>query len=510
MKALSAFAERVLGTVREQALLSAGDRVVVAVSGGPDSMALLEALVELGERLGLSLWVAHLDHGLRGPAAAADAEFVAARAAALGLPAKRGRADVAAERRRRGGSIELAARRVRYEFLGRVAAEVGATKVAVGHTADDQVETILEGLLRGRELRALAGMPASRTLEPGSGVRVVRPLIERTRPEVLGYLAERGAGFRTDESNEDVSFERNWIRHEVLPRLEERSGGGLREALLGLVGRARELADLVEAEGRRLVRRGEGELPKRKEAFTTDHTEDTDQKTGEKAERRGSQEWRLRVDEMASRPSLVRRAAVRHGFAGVAGAGELAWRAVDAVEELLAGGSGREVRLPGGVVARRSYGEIVLCREGRGRRPMGERVLTVPGRVEAPEVGLWVEAEVANDEWRMTHDEWEKGGRRMGDRGRWEEVVDLERVGTELVVRTRRAGDRFEPLGLGAAKKLKDFFVDERVPREERERMLVVEGRLGIVWVVGRRLDERAKVTPATRRVAVLRAGPLD
>ena len=494
MKALSAFAERVLATVRAHDLLSTGDRVVVAVSGGPDSMALLEALVELRERLGLSLCVAHLNHGLRGAAADADAEFVAARAVALGLPARIGRADIPAERRNRGGSVELAARRVRYEFLAHVAAEVRATKLAVGHTADDQVETIIERLLRGGELKALCGMPVSRLLaatrDQGVGRAnlhaesallsrvpraasplLVRPLIERTRAEVVAYLAERGVGFRTDESNADISFERNWVRHEVLPKLEERCSG-LREALLGLVGRARELAELVDAEGWRLVG--------------------------------GSQERRLRVDEMASRPSLVRRAAVRNAYAQVAGASELTWRAVDAVEELLGGGSGREVRLPRGVVARRVYGEIVLCRVGGGQRPMVEEVLTVPGRVEVPEVGLWVEAKVVNAECRMPNAEWKKQAGR-----RWEEVVDLERLGTELVVRTRRAGDRFQPLGLPAPKKLKDFFIDQRLPREERDRTLVVEGQAGIVWIVGRRLDDRAKVTPATRRLARLRAGPL-
>ena len=465
----STVARQALATIRRHGLFVRGDRVVAAVSGGPDSMALLEVLVELRERLGLWVCVAHLNHGLRGAEAEADAAFVATRAAQLGLDARLETADVGAERRLSGGSVEAVARRVRYAFFERVVEEVGATKVAVGHTADDQVETILEGLLRGGGLRALCGMPVSRRLSASSHAQVVRPLIGVRREEVLAWLGERGVGYRIDASNADPSFERNAVRHELLPVLEARLGEGLRGELLRLAERARTLAAVVGREAEGLVaKRGDGTA--------------------------------LDVARLAEQPRLVRRAAVRCAFERAGGAGELRRRAIDAVEGLLEGGSGREVALGGGVVARRSYGELrVAMRDGAP--PVACVPLAVPGRVEVSEVGLWVEAEEIDAG---------QGHPAYGTGGAWEEVVDLGRVGERLVVRTRRAGDRFEPLGAGGSRKLKDFLIDARVPREARVRTLVVEGQAGIVWVVGLRLDERAKVRPDTRRVARLRAGPLE
>jgi tRNA(Ile)-lysidine synthase len=462
------FTNSVLAAIRSDDLLRAGDRVVVAASGGPDSMALLEVLAELRERLGLWLCVAHLNHGLRGTEAEADAGFVAARAAELGLPARLGQADVAGERHRGGGSLEAVARRVRYGFLARVAEETGAAKVATGHTADDQVETILEGLLRGGGLGALCGMPCRRPMAGAARATLVRPLLDVRRAQVLAYLAERGVGYRVDASNADMAFERNAVRHELLPALEGRVGPVLRGDLLGVARRARVLAAVVEREAGRLVDGGSGEA-------------------------------RLGVESVAAAPRLVRRAAVRLAYQRAGGRGELRRRAIDAVEGLLGGGSGRQVDLAGGLVARRRYGELHLARPGDAG-PVVDAVLTVPGRVEVAEAGLWVEAE-----------EMPAGQSAppyaAGDP--WVEVVDLDRVGARLAVRTRRAGDRFQPLGLGGSKKLKDFLIDQRVPRDERGRTLVVAGREGIAWVVGLRVDERAKVGAGTRRLVRLRAGRL-
>lgn len=459
----STFVNAVLRTVREHGLLRHGERVLVAVSGGPDSMALLTALVALRERLALGLAVAHLDHGLRGDAARQDAEFVAAHAASLGLPSRVENVDVAAGRRR-GESPEAAARRVRYAFLERAAEAVGATAVAVGHTADDQVETILEGLLRGGELGALAGMPIARPLRPGSAARVVRPLLEVGRDGVHRFLAERGVPFRIDASNADPAFERNVIRHELLPALEARAGD-LRETLLTLAERAGELAGAIELEAARAVDATD-------EAAT------------------------LAVEPLRQAPSLVRRAAIRRACTTLAGPGEVRRRALDAAESLLEGVSGREADLGRGIVARRSCDKLRLSVRTKGAPDVHE-ALSVPGRVELAELGLWVEAE------RLPH--------RPASLPKepCEEVVDLGRVGERLTVRTRRAGDRFTPLGSSGSKKLKDFLIDARVPRAERASTLIVEGRAGIVWVVGLRLDDRARVTPHTRRFARLRAGPL-
>jgi len=451
---LTNLTDRAIRTIRQHDLLHPCERVVVAVSGGPDSMALLGVLIELRQSLALSLHVAHLNHGLRGAAADADAAFVADQARSLGLRVTVERAELGR------GSVEHAARSARYAFLERVAAAEGAVAVAVGHTADDQVETVLEGLLRGGGLSALRGMPVCRPLGPAA--RVVRPLLDAVRVEVMGYLTGSGMPWREDASNAELVFERNFVRHVLLPRLEERMPA-LRGQLLGMVPLADELSTVVERLGRARL-----------------HCADA--------------EARLDADGLAASPRLVGRAAVHAAYEAAGGAGDLRRRAVDAVETLSRAASGRQVALADGIVASREYESIVLARRkqepGRVNLP-----LPIPGRAEAPEAGLWVEAAPVDG---------------PAESSPWTETVDRECVGESLTVRTRRDGDRFEPLGLGGRKKLKDFLIDERAPRPERTRQLVVTGDRGIVWVVGRRLDDRARITSATRRFVRLRAGRLE
>jgi tRNA(Ile)-lysidine synthase len=175
------------------------------------------------------------------------------------------------------------------------------------------------------------------------------------------------------------------------------------------------------------------------------------------------------------------------------------------VAVLLRDGSGRQVDLPGGVVARREYDDLVVVKY---RRHDGERL---PGKGDAPRYPLPMPGRVAVEDadLRLYAETFLRGPQRWGEDNPWEEIVDRDRAGEPLIVRPREAGDRFRPLGLGGTKKLKDFLIDERVPRDERRRVLVVEGPNGIVWVVGHRLDDRAKATAQTRRFARLRAAPI-
>ncbi|NQT50603.1 tRNA lysidine(34) synthetase TilS, partial [bacterium] len=448
------------------------DRVVVAVSGGPDSMALLDVLVSLRAELGLWLCVAHLNHGLR-EAAAADAECVAARAAELGVPFHGGACDVLAEQDAHGGSIEMAARRVRYAFLGQVAAETRANRIATGHTADDQVETVVLGLLRSGSPECIAGMPAARPLEPGSEVTVVRPLLDATRDDVLHHMARRGLAYCEDETNADTTFARNAVRHHLLPLLSG-PDGKFRQDVLRAAKRMRQLLDVMDATADSVVRGRDGRA-------------------------------RVAVASVHALHGLGLGRVVRKAFAIVGGRGEVVLAAMHGVAALCEGGSGREAHLPDGVVVRREYGDLVFLKQqptaGAPLPHRGEalrRPLPVPGQVAAPEGGLRLSAEAV-----------ERGPSRPVADDPWEEVVDLDKVGGPLVVRRREAGDRFQPLGLGGTKKLKDYFIDQHVPRDTRDEALVVEGPHGIVWVVGHRLDDRAKVTPATRHFARLSAAPL-
>jgi tRNA(Ile)-lysidine synthase len=227
----------ILRTVRAHRLFEPGDRVVLGVSGGADSMALMHALWEVADRLEIALEIATVDHGLR-PEAAREAELVRERAAALELPWHLLRVDVAAARRRQPASLQDAARRLRLAALSELAAQVDARRIALAHQADDQAETVLFRIVRGTGLHGLAGIPYMRAMAPGSPQAVVHPLLDVRRREVLRYLRRRSIPFADDPSNADLRFARARVRHRLLPAL---SGENPRvaEALVALAAAAR-------------------------------------------------------------------------------------------------------------------------------------------------------------------------------------------------------------------------------------------------------------------------------
>ncbi|HFB52371.1 MAG TPA: tRNA lysidine(34) synthetase TilS, partial [Anaerolineae bacterium] len=211
--------DRTAAFCREHQLLAAGETVVVAVSGGADSVCLLDVLRRLAPALNLKLHVAHLNHQLRGDAAAADADFVRDLARRWQLPVTIGQADVAQLARQQKKSVEDAARAARYDFLRQVARKIHAEKIAVGHNADDQSETVLLHFLRGAGLDGLRGM-LPRTPQPDGGAPLIRPLLEIPRTEIEAYCRAQNLPFRTDATNRDENFTRNRVRHSLLPLLE--------------------------------------------------------------------------------------------------------------------------------------------------------------------------------------------------------------------------------------------------------------------------------------------------
>lgn len=235
---------QVLETIRRRGMLAGGERVVVAVSGGPDSTVLLSVLGALRDDLRLQLHVAHLDHGLR-PEASKDAAAVAGMAERLGYPYHGGTRDVRAAAARDRRSLEDAAREARYGFLAEVAGRIGATVIATGHTRDDQAETVLMRLLRGSGPRGLAGIPPVR---PHAGLRVIRPLIDAARADIGGYLAREGLAARDDPTNRDPAMLRNRVRLVLLPILEGYNSD-VRRALARLAELLRDEVDALDVLG---------------------------------------------------------------------------------------------------------------------------------------------------------------------------------------------------------------------------------------------------------------------
>jgi tRNA(Ile)-lysidine synthase len=450
-------------TIRRHDLARPSTRVGVAVSGGADSVALLYLLAELRDAGDLRLaGIVHFNHQLR-PVADDDERFCAELAAALSLPFVSDRADVAAAARQQRRSLEDTARTERHAFFRRAAAALAADAVALGHTRDDQAETVLLRLLRGAGTRGLGGMHPRRGL-------AIRPLLDTTRAQLRDYLTARAIPYRDDETNLDVSIPRNRVRHELLPLLAQRFNPSI----------ARTLAS-------------EAELFRAQEAFL-------DHEAGEWMARhcpRG-EEGRLPVAALLSAPLALSRAVLHRGLRAAAGARTISFRDV---ERALAVAAGRIGGYDGpGLRVERIAGDLVLRgRPGgaRGRRPRAtqpnlfEYPLSIPGEVQIVETEVLVSAEVAEG--------W------SGAAGPAMATVQMP-AGGGLTVRNRRPGDRFQPLGAPGRKKLQDFFIDRKVGRGERDTVpLVVDSADRIIWVAGHAIDEAFRVRDPAQSVIILR-----
>ncbi|MBI3076762.1 MAG: tRNA lysidine(34) synthetase TilS [Deltaproteobacteria bacterium] len=447
-------------TIEQHGLVTPGDRILVAVSGGVDSVVLLDVLQALAPRWGLSLYVGHVNHGLR-PEAEAEARWVAELARSRGVPCAVRRLDGRREGPK-GQSPQARYRLLRYQALEAMADEVGASRLATGHHADDQAETILLRLLRGAGLRGLAGIPMVRE------GRIIRPLLEVWRAEIEAHARARGLASLTDPTNARPLYLRNRIRHELLPLLEKGYNPRLRAHLRALARQAGEdEAFLTEQALQALV--------------SVIRTREPGTVTLDCAAL-------LRLHP-ALRPRVLRLALEEMGARSWGRAH------LTALQELAAGrGAGRLV-LPGGLAVVRDAGALRLSTGPVSVAAPFAVVLQVPGTTPIPEAGVALRCTlVPASEVRGVKEE----GALYRDQG----VLP-----GPLLARSVRPGDRFRPLGLGGSKKLQDFLVDRKVPRAMRARvpLLVSAGR--VVGVAGLAVDEGFKVTETT--AIALRVGIL-
>ncbi len=441
-------------SIRCHRLLEDGQGVLVAVSGGLDSIVLLHVLARLGPRHGWRLGVVHFDHGLRGPASRDDRMFVKAQARKLGLPAYTGRAP-GGVRPGPGESLEMAARTARHRFFARVAAARQVRVVALGHHADDQVELFFLRLLRGASPSGLGGMRRSSPSPVRPDLQLVRPLLDLPRAALEEFARREGLAHREDATNQSPVHLRNRIRHHLLPWLRRHYQAGLTGVVAQTMELLRTEADYVgNAVAAWQPAPGSdpfGELPVA-------------------LQRRVLEQGLLRAGQA---PEYTLIEALRSHPAG--------FRAnLDAAHHVQRDGAGRvEIRpfRPSGPAPapRTQPATLHLAGQGRGVDFGGLRLrwrfqARPPGPVRiAPRPGV--------------------------------EVFDAERVGPTIQLRHWRPGDRFQPSGMTAAVKLQDLFVNARIPREERRQRVVAQTPDGrIVWVEGLRIGEQFKLDKATRR----------
>ena len=464
-KAISALESRIRAFILDHGLAHNPRPLVLGVSGGPDSLSLLHTLHRLSPDLGLSLHVAHFNHGLRAEASDADADFVASQSEALGFPFSTAKEYVKSRAKGHSRSLEEQARDARYDFLARVAHEQNASGVAVAHTADDQAETVLMHMIRGTGLRGLRGMfPVVETQSvSGLDLKLFRPLLSVPRQQTEDYCKVLGLEPRIDHTNLIPETLRNRIRLELLPMLRE-SNPRFSDALLRLADSAALDLSFIES--------------------------------------RVAEIWPEAVEEMAgglsiSRSKLseidpaLRRRVLSQALESVSGGpSDIEGVHVTSLETLLTRDTGSELDLPKGIQAYLGYDHVTLTKTPTPPPtpfPEQERPIAVPGETLLPGWKITATIEEAASCEHTTNP--------------YSALFDMDRLSEPVTVRRRRDGDRFTPLGMSGSKKLKDFLTDAKVPKTHRDSLPIVLSDDKIIWIVGYRLDAGPKVSETTCHV---------
>jgi len=445
--------------IQKYNMVNQGETVVVGVSGGPDSMALLHILYRLRESLGIKLVVAHLNHQFRGAEADADARFVLDAARRLQLTAFVESRDVSAYSHIHGVSHQVGAREVRYSFLGEVTIKTGASRVALGHHADDQAETILLHLLRGTGTSGLKGML------PLRDDLYIRPLLAVRRRDIEEYCRHHGLATRLDSSNLKTEYMRNQVRLDLLPILEKMYNPNFVESLNRLAEICRDEDDYLERQAR--------------EVFVHARLDS------------GDNSICLDAGRLSTVPKALLRRVIRWAWTEFCGdQTDLNYRHIEQVLAIINGGGGsKQINLPKGIVFKKFYNTLEFTSE-RGNKdiPFYQYLLKIPGITFIPELGLSIGVEILPV----------GGAMESYCYGAGIALLDYDLLATPLIVRCRLSGDRFAPLGLDGTVKLKKFFIDHKIPRHQRDCIPLVVSGNDIVWVVGIRPGEKWKMTDNT------------
>ena len=463
--------------IEKHRLVSAGDSVLVGVSGGPDSVALLHLLYDLREELELLLEVAHLEHGIRGEEAREDARFVAELAEKLRLPFHLKGVNLHQIKSAAGkGNLEALARAERYLFFAAVSRERNLSKIATAHTQDDQAETVLMWILRGSGMKGLGGMPPIHQLdgngiESAGGLAVIRPLLDVSRAEIEEYLNEKHLTFRLDRSNLDPSFLRNWIRLKLIPQLKEKMDRHL-------PGRLAQQAELIREEEKFLDDLAHAELD------------------------------RIRIREGIDSGALLKcgkalqRRLLRLWIEGIRGhLRGLDFQHIEALLDLITNGPPQgSLSIPGGWQLVKEYGTLRLDKQSRRIRQQCvcySYNLRVGEDLHIQEAGLVIQSRKILAPFPKLPDNF------------IEVFVDIASLGSDLILRNFRHGDRLQPLGMAGHKKVKELFIEKKLPLSVRASLPLLVLGDEVIWIPGYGRSEVGKVTSATKAILHLKAVPI-
>ncbi len=444
--------DKVKSAISKYSMLSGGETILIGLSGGPDSVCLLLALHTLKEELNLKLHAIYIDHGLRPQETPGEIEFCRKLCDGLSISFITKAIDVKTHAKEHGMNKQEAARELRYKMFDDVSAELKVDRIALGHTADDQIETFFMRFFRGSGPGGLSGIPPVRG-------RIIRPLIEVERKEIEEFLDEQKQDYIVDSSNLKEDYFRNRLRLSFLPEIKRINPGIVRT-----VSRTMEI------------------LREEERYFAIQVTKTLMKLICRKSDLR----IELFLTPMESMDKVILRRVLRRAIDETKGLRGMGFTHIEDIIELIKRGKpGDRIYLPKGLRVIKNYGTLTMTSEIPQR--IGVFTLSVPGEAVLREIKAVITASI--------EDEVES----YGD-GKKVAVFDADKVGGVLSVRPREKGDFFYPLGFGRRKKLQDFFVDEKVPRDERDAVPIIASGNNIVWIAGYRGDERFKATETTKR----------
>ncbi|MEO0084068.1 MAG: tRNA lysidine(34) synthetase TilS [candidate division WOR-3 bacterium] len=435
-------------------MLKNGDKVLVGFSGGPDSMALLHSLIQLKDKLGIKLYALHINHQLRGKLADKDEQFARSTANSFQIPFKSIRINVTKYAQKHKMSIEESARVLRYEYFDKVAKKLKCNKIAIGHNANDNAETVLLNLVRGSGLSGLSGIPPVRD-------NIIRPLIEISRQEIINYLKEQRLKYCQDLTNIELGYRRNYIRHKVMPKLLK-----INPSFIETVMR------------------------------TSQIIRDINQDIGQNAEnakneviiKQTKSQIIIDIKKFVKYNIIIKREILRTLVP------KMTFSQIEGILSLIEKPSGSQLRLAEDFYAFREYDNLYLSktkpRKQRNNNLPKQWTVNIGKTTKIPELGL--ELNVQTQQYNK------KADKQLMFNDTNYALFDKQQICLPLVVRTRRTGDRFIPYK-GHEKKLKDILIDEKIPRGIRDRLPLLCDKNNILWIIGLRRSNIALITDKTK-----------
>lgn len=459
--------KKVLETIRKHNLIEKGDKIIVGVSGGPDSVCLLHILRLLSDVLGIDLYAIHINHMLREYEADKDEEYVGMLCDKIRIPLFIKHIDVKNLAKQEGLSIEEAGREARYREFNSIAQEIGANRIAVAHNRNDQAETVIMNIIRGTGLNGLKGMDYKRD-------RIIRPLLDIGRDEIEKYCVRYELNPRTDSSNLESMYTRNKIRLELFPVIERLFKSDIIGSICRMSELVREDSDLIESIASKVY--------------------------NECVLKNYNNRLELNIPCIIANHSAISKRVIRMAINEIKGdlKGIQHIHIKDILEMLESGKTGKEIHIPGGLQVKVSYDVLQLSLKDNSQIREDFNVpVNIPGVTEVAAHGFVVEAS-------LEEKTGETGRYLSFPQNAWEQYFDYDKLHMGINIRSRKNGDIFKPFKSTGTKKLKEYFIDNKIPRDIRDDIPLVSKGNEIVWIIGYRTSDKFKVTENTKSVLKL------